>query len=437
MPKFTAPNLAEVLSEMKSAEVVTDPGAVLAHLNGRANNKADQNRPVTLERTDGSPLLQLPCMLAAPVELAAMGDFDPASAAEARGIRWDDSMAEDLHPWWASDERVDRHGDIVRQHWDLANYARNPVLLYGHSWDMPPIGASLAEQTVMRADDDYAGPALLMRLLVSQDWDLSQSVGRLVRSGILRTGSVGFYPGAVILIRDPAERNRLGLGEYGAVYGTAEAPNQLIEMTLASVPANVGADRVRLMRAAAESGQLARQDLQTLRELARRNAIVETRTRPSDLERTWAHVDQSLRLAWRCVFDGDAVPDHVPADETVLLQEIPQSKGRRTDRLRERRDPDGIENPGTKSEGDEPAGPTISDVLEEVKAVRAELALVRADVADTKSAVDGVSAQLTTGQVVDEGQEEAGNNSDEFGKTLELTAGILSASLNGSPAAGI
>jgi hypothetical protein len=41
----------------------------------------------------------------------------------------------------ASDETVDRYGDIIRASgWQLGNYRQNPVLLFGHQSDSLPVG---------------------------------------------------------------------------------------------------------------------------------------------------------------------------------------------------------------------------------------------------------------------------------------------------------
>ena len=40
----------------------------------------------------------------------------------------------------ASSNREDRYGDVIEQNWDMADFWRNPVFLWGHqSWE-PPIG---------------------------------------------------------------------------------------------------------------------------------------------------------------------------------------------------------------------------------------------------------------------------------------------------------
>ena len=41
----------------------------------------------------------------------------------------------------ASNETRDRVGDIVKvDGWDLKNFKRNPVLLFAHKYDQPPVG---------------------------------------------------------------------------------------------------------------------------------------------------------------------------------------------------------------------------------------------------------------------------------------------------------
>lgn len=253
-------------------------------------------------------------IMPAPDELARLAGL--------RGIDWPEGMAERAFEWWASDERVDRHGDIVRQNWNFGDFAKNPVMLWGHDWNGLPMGSVLTERVVQRSESDYTGPALALVGVFALGWEWAETLFRLVKGGILRTGSVGFFPGDVVRITDPDERAALGLGEWGLLYGVT-VPNDLIEWTIASVPANIGAHltALRTMKAA---GALEFRDIQALRELARSS----TRRGVGD-KAAWAQRDALILETWKTVFPGQPVPEHVELDAPVLLQELAEETKRR------------------------------------------------------------------------------------------------------------
>jgi len=144
----------------------------------------------------------------------------------------------------ASDETPDRMGDIIRvKGWDIANFRRNPVLLFNHDWAQLPIG-TVAAITKGRLED--GGPALIAESRFHGDgkYPFADLVWRMVADGDLPAVSVGFIPRKAMRPETPEERNALGLGEYGVIYEKAE----LLELSVVTVPANPNALMRRLDR---------------------------------------------------------------------------------------------------------------------------------------------------------------------------------------------
>ena len=125
----------------------------------------------------------------------------------------------------ASDETVDRYGDIIRaEGWELANYRANPIVLFGHS-SYSPIGQSHSR---------VEGKTLLSTIKLanagtSPEIDYYRA---LIEQGILRATSVGFMPTkAVVPILDKDKR----------ITGFEYNGQELLELSVVSVPANPAA----------------------------------------------------------------------------------------------------------------------------------------------------------------------------------------------------
>jgi uncharacterized protein len=132
----------------------------------------------------------------------------------------------------ASDESVDRYGDIIRAAgWQLDNFRKNPVLLYGHqSRNLPvgkvdPIGI---EGTRLIAHGEF----------VPEGVDpFADSVAAMFKGGFLNASSVGFMPlkkpNAIWAADDP-EHEKWPTGyEYTS--------HELLELSIVPVPANPNA----------------------------------------------------------------------------------------------------------------------------------------------------------------------------------------------------
>ncbi len=229
--------------------------------------------------------------------------------AEEAGIPWDDGYEDRVVEVWASDERVDRDGDIVEQSsWDFANFAKNPLVLWGHEWEAPPIGNAIRWAVENRKDDDYEGPALrLTELFAPGDASpQAESVLRLAKAGFLRSGSVGFFPGEVVSPESDEAREELGLSEGGYFLRKCE----LIEHSHCSVPSNPGA--INILATAKAAGGLASTDIAAIRELARQDALVVGR------EDVWSRMDSALRRAWNELYPDVRIEDHASIAHPIM-----------------------------------------------------------------------------------------------------------------------
>jgi HK97 family phage prohead protease len=120
-----------------------------------------------------------------------------------------------------SDASVDRMGDVIDPGgWELANFKRNPIALFGHSGGFP-IG-KWADVHVERGQ-------LRGRLeLMDPVSDRLREIHAAVNAGVLRAVSVGFHP----VEAEPLK---------GSKGGYRFTKSELVECSLVSVPANPNA----------------------------------------------------------------------------------------------------------------------------------------------------------------------------------------------------
>lgn len=137
----------------------------------------------------------------------------------------------------ASDETPDRVGDVIQvSGWNLTQYKKNPVVLWGHdSNSMPPIGKSV---NIRRGAGPNGGSALLasIQFAPKEAYEFADTVYQLTKAGFLNAVSVGFMPRDTKELTDK-ERSKLGMPSYGLMYTKAD----LLEISVVSVPANPSA----------------------------------------------------------------------------------------------------------------------------------------------------------------------------------------------------
>src|SRR5665213_2513432 len=91
----------------------------------------------------------------------------------------------------SSNEQCDRYGDIIRaKGWDLKNFEKNPIFLFGHRSKELSIG--IVTKSVIETNP----PALVQTIkFASADaYPFAQTVRKLYEEKILRAVSVGFNP---------------------------------------------------------------------------------------------------------------------------------------------------------------------------------------------------------------------------------------------------
>lgn len=125
----------------------------------------------------------------------------------------------------ASNEEVDRYGDIIRADgWSLDNFQKNPVLLFGHKSRELPIGKVsriVREGTQLIARASFAPKEI---------YDFADTVFKMVKAGFINAVSVGFQPTKMPNeIKDPNTNAWTGGYEW--------VGQELLELSVVPVPA--------------------------------------------------------------------------------------------------------------------------------------------------------------------------------------------------------
>ena len=110
---------------------------------------------------------------------------------------------------------IDRHGESVNpMGWELQNYLKNPVLMFGHDYSSFPVGKALKvyiEDNKLKFDLKFA------------DTEEGVKTFNLIKDGFLNTTSVGFIP---------KEWGTAGVDAYSIM------KQELLELSVVPVPAN-------------------------------------------------------------------------------------------------------------------------------------------------------------------------------------------------------
>lgn len=148
---------------------------------------------------------------------------------DARGIEFEDGDEKRVIVVEASNERVDRDGDIVSMAGiDMKQFQKNPVILWAHDYRSLPLGVSLKEEITTGDKPTFKSIMLL------QDYEGFPVLAR-VKKGFIKGVSIGFRPKENGLkFPSEVERAALGMGRYGAVITDCE----LYEISICPVGAN-------------------------------------------------------------------------------------------------------------------------------------------------------------------------------------------------------
>lgn len=137
------------------------------------------------------------------------------------------SASDGQYEFVASDETPDRYGDIVRASgWELANYKRNPIVLFQHQ-SSNPVGIATKVWVESKA--------LMIRIKLAAEGTspFIDTLRKLLDQKIVRAVSVGFLP-----TKAP---NYLKDAKTEAITGLEFNGQELLENSIVSVPANPAA----------------------------------------------------------------------------------------------------------------------------------------------------------------------------------------------------
>jgi len=139
----------------------------------------------------------------------------------------------------ASTPDSDRANDIVDPSWELGAFKSNPVVMWAHQYDIPPVGRVNTDSI------DLSEGVLRMSI----EWDTSEhnELGRLMAhqfdQGFMSAVSVGFKPGTVVP-RASLPRDDERHADRGLVF----LNNELMELSAAPIPMNSNALAERVLR---------------------------------------------------------------------------------------------------------------------------------------------------------------------------------------------
>jgi uncharacterized protein (UPF0147 family) len=185
--------------------------------------------------------------------------------------RFEEGWEEDLFTATISDETRDRYGDrILVAGWDLKDYDKNPVLLFGHDYESFSVGHALdifkenAGKAAKAKGKKKARPRLRGTFLWSRANPEARILKELYADGDMRAFSVGFIPDKFRIPSNDEERDELDLGEWGVLH----QKQTLLENSAVPVPANPNAVQEDGLKAIQD--QIPEDELPGLRKLAER-----------------------------------------------------------------------------------------------------------------------------------------------------------------------
>lgn len=125
---------------------------------------------------------------------------------------------------------IDREQDrIALAGWDLANFRKNPVVLWGHDASRLPIGRAFdlrIEDAALKASVEFIPED------TPEGGQFAESVYRLARQGFIAATSVGFRPVKWEYTREPSR------GSEDWFPGIDFEEQELVELSVVTVPAN-------------------------------------------------------------------------------------------------------------------------------------------------------------------------------------------------------
>ncbi|HEY2461399.1 MAG TPA: HK97 family phage prohead protease [Candidatus Acidoferrum sp.] len=127
----------------------------------------------------------------------------------------------------ASTESPDRYGDVIRvAGWKLDNFQKNPVFLFSHRSEDPPIGRIVASKK-----EGGANPALVqtVQFATKDVYPFADTIFKMYKGGFMNATSVGFMS---------IESQPIVDKKSGNVTGYEFLEQELFELSAVPVPAN-------------------------------------------------------------------------------------------------------------------------------------------------------------------------------------------------------
>lgn len=145
----------------------------------------------------------------------------------------------------ASTDDIDRDGDVLSpEGWELDAYLKNPVVLFAHRYDEPPIA---------KANDIKVLNGRLMfkpQFATKEEYPFADTIFKLYKGGYLRSFSVGFIP------KEWEHRSAAG----GIRSGKYFVKQELVEVSAVPVASNPNA-----LADAYKSGVIGRREFKNLK----------------------------------------------------------------------------------------------------------------------------------------------------------------------------
>lgn len=141
---------------------------------------------------------------------------------------------------------LDRHGDTVNpEGWNLKNYEKNPVILYGHDHRGLPIGKAI--------NVEIKDGKLMFDIQFSKKSQLATEVWNLIKEGILKAVSVGFMVEEWGMAGDPYTIMKQELFELSVVTIPAN-PEALGKMATKSMTVDILEQKIARIAELLEKG---------------------------------------------------------------------------------------------------------------------------------------------------------------------------------------
>lgn len=141
---------------------------------------------------------------------------------------------------------VDRYGDIIEPGgWDLKNYKKNPVFLFGHDYRQPPVGKAVKVWV------DGNALKFHIKFADAETYAFADTIYRLYQGGFMRATSVGFA--------DKEREPIIDKKNEGQQTGWRFLKQELYELSAVPVPANPNA-----LMLAVQKGIATPKDIETM-----------------------------------------------------------------------------------------------------------------------------------------------------------------------------